>query len=82
MLIDLEEFKDIANYKLTADKFVLINDNMIIASNAEGEVYTLDIGESFEITTKFDEYIDEHIIHIEWVTQLLMQLLQFMTTIP
>ncbi len=70
MLIDLEEFKDIANYKLIADKFVLINDNMIIASNAEGEVYTLDIGESFEITTKFDEYIDEHIIHIEWVTQL------------
>ena len=70
MLIDLDDFKDIANYKLIAEKFVLINDSMIIASNGENEVYTLDIGESFKITTKFDEHIDEHIIHIEWVTQL------------
>lgn len=68
MLIDLEEFKDIADYNLTGDKFCLINDNTILVTTAQNEAYTIDIGESFTITSKFDEQISNNTIHLEWET--------------
>ncbi len=68
MLIDLEEFKDIADYSLSGDKFCLINDNTILVTTAQNEAYTIDIGESFTITSKFDEQISNNTILLEWKT--------------
>ncbi|MGB4626551.1 MAG: hypothetical protein WBI36_01905, partial [Erysipelotrichaceae bacterium] len=68
ILIDLEELKDIADYNLNGEKFRLINDNTIVVTSAQNEVYTIDIGESFTIISKFNEQISENVIHLEWST--------------
>ncbi len=68
MLIDLEEFKDIADYNISGDKFCLINDHTIVVTTAQNDVYTIDIGESFNIISEFDEQISDNTIHLEWET--------------
>ncbi|MGI6607585.1 MAG: FG-GAP repeat domain-containing protein [Erysipelotrichaceae bacterium] len=68
MLIDLEQFKDVAEYSLTGEKYYLINDDTIVVTTAQNEVYTIDIGESFEIISKFDDQISNNVILLEWKT--------------
>ncbi|HPW52874.1 MAG TPA: VCBS repeat-containing protein [Erysipelotrichaceae bacterium] len=68
LLVDLDQFNDIANYRISGEKYCLINEDTILVTTIQNDVYSLDIGESFEITTRFDEETAEYIIHIEWKT--------------
>ncbi len=68
LLIDLQEFEDVADYRINGTKYYLINDETIFVSNDQNEAYTIDIGKSFEITSQFEEEITENIILIEWNT--------------